>query len=45
MGLQLPFKTVKLSDRIACDELSDRLGLENVVTILQHDRLRWFGHV
>ena len=28
----------------AC-ELRDRLGLEDVVTILQCNRLRWYGHV
>jgi len=36
---------VKLSDKVACEELRDRLGLEDVVTVLQHDRLRWYGHV
>jgi len=30
----------------ACEELRlDGLGLEDVVTVLQHDRLRWYGHV
>jgi len=36
---------VKLSDKVACEELRDRLGLEDVLTVLQHDRLRWYGHV
>jgi len=27
------------------EELRDRLGLEDVVTVLQHDRLGWCGHV
>jgi len=35
----------KLSDKVACEELRDRLGLEDVVTVLQHSRLRWYGHV
>ena len=36
---------VKLSDKLACAQLRDRLGLEDVVTVLQRDRLRWYGHV
>jgi len=36
---------VKLSDKVPCEELRDRLGLEDVVTVLQHNRLRWCGHV
>jgi len=31
---------VKLFDRVACEELRDRLGLEDVVTVLQRNRLR-----
>jgi len=31
---------VKLSDKVACEELRERLGLEDVVTVLQHNRLR-----
>jgi len=36
---------VKLSDKVACEELRDRLGLEDVLIVLQRNRLRWFGHV
>jgi len=36
---------VKLSDKVACEELRGRLGLEDVVTVLQRNRLRWYGHV
>jgi len=36
---------VELSDKAACEELRDRLGLEDVVTVLYRNRLRWFGHV
>ena len=36
---------VKLSDKVACEELRDRLGLEDVVTVLHRDRLRWYGHM
>jgi len=35
---------VELSDKVACEELRDRLGLDDV-TILQCNRLRWYGHV
>ena len=31
---------VELSDKVACDELRDRLGMEDVVTVLHRDRLR-----
>ena len=34
---------VELSDKVACEELRDWLGLEDVVTVLQHDRIRWYG--
>jgi len=30
---------VKVSDEVACEELSDRLGLEDVVTVLVKDHL------
>ena len=36
---------VKLSDKVACKELKDRLGLADVVTVLQRNRLKWYGHV
>ena len=36
---------VKLSDKVACEELRDRLELEDVVTVLQCNILRWYGHV
>jgi len=32
---------VELSDKAACQEPRDRLGLKDVVTVLQNDRLRW----
>ena len=34
---------VKLFDRVACEELRDRLGLEDVVTVLQRNRLRGYS--
>jgi len=36
---------VKLFDKVACEELRDRLGLEDVVIVLHRDRLRWYGDV
>jgi len=36
---------VKLGDKVACEELRERLRLEDVVTVLQRNRLRWYGHV
>jgi len=45
--LLLAMYGVKFSDKVAREELRDRLGLEveDVVTVLQRDRLRWYGHV
>jgi len=36
---------VKLFDKVACEELRGRLRLEDVVTVLQRNRLRWYGRV
>jgi len=36
---------IKLSEEVACEELRDRLGLEDVVIVLLRSRLRWCGHV
>ena len=36
---------VKLCDKVACEELRDRLGLKDVVTVLYRNRLRWYSHV
>jgi len=36
---------VKLSDKVACEELKDRLGFEDVMTVLQRNGLRWYGHM
>jgi len=35
---------VRLSDKVACEELRNRLGLEDV-TVLQCSRLRWYSRV
>ena len=35
----------KLIDRVSNKDLRDRLGLENLQSVLRKRRLRWFGHV
>ena len=35
----------RLHDRVPLAELRDRLGIENISTVLQSNRLRWVGHV
>ena len=35
----------RLRDRAPSAKLRDRLGIENISTVLQRNRLRWFGHV
>ena len=34
--------TVKVKDRVPSKELRERLGIDDI--ILQHNRLRWYGH-
>jgi len=36
---------VKLSDKVACVELWETLGLEDIVAVLQRNRLKWYGNV
>jgi len=36
---------VKLPDKLACEELRDRLRLEDVVSVVQRNRQRWYGLV
>jgi len=35
----------RLRDRVPSSEVRDRLGIESISTVLQRNRLRWFGHV
>jgi len=35
---------VKLQDRVPSKELSERLGLDDIILVLQQNRLRWYGH-
>jgi len=36
---------VKLQDRVLSKELRGRLGLDDKISVLQRNRLRWYGHV
>ena len=36
---------VKLQDRVPSKELRGRLGLDDIISVLQQGRLRWYGHV
>jgi len=35
----------KLQDRVLIKGLSERLGLDDIISVLQQNRLRWYGHV
>ena len=36
---------VKVKDRVPIKELRERLGINDVILVLQQNRLRWYGHV
>ena len=36
---------VKLHDRVPNKELRGRLGLDDIISVLQQNRLQWYGHV
>jgi len=36
---------VKLQDRVPSIGLRERLGLDDIILVLQQNRWRWFGHV
>jgi len=36
---------VKLQDRIPSKALRERLGLDDIISVLQQNRLLWYGHV
>ena len=36
---------VEVKDRVPSKELRERLGLDDIILILQQNRLRWYGHV
>ena len=36
---------VKAKDRVPNKELRERLGIDDIILVLQQNRLRWYGHV
>jgi len=36
---------MKLQDRIPSKGLTERLGLDDMISVLQQNRLQWYGHV
>ena len=36
---------VKVKDRVPTKELRERLGIDDIILILQQNRLQWYGHV
>jgi len=36
---------VKLQDRIPSKGLRERIGLDDIISVLQQNRLQWYGHV
>ena len=36
---------IKLKDRVSNKELRERLGIVDIMSVLQQNRLRWYGHV
>ena len=36
---------IKVKDRVPSKELRERLGIDDIILILQQNRLRWYWHV
>ena len=36
---------VKVKDKVPRREWRERLGIDNIILVLQQNRLRWYGHV
>jgi len=36
---------IKLQDRVPSKGLRERLGLDDMISVLQKNELRWYGHV
>jgi len=36
---------VKVKDRVPSKELRERQGIDDIILILQQNRLQWYGHV
>jgi len=37
--------SIKLQDRVPSKRLRERLGLDDIISVLQQNRLRWYGRV
>jgi len=35
---------VKVIDRFTCDELGETLGTDDIITVIQQNTMRWYGH-
>jgi len=36
---------IKITDRFSSSDLGERLGRDDIITVIQGHRLRWYGHV
>jgi len=36
---------VKVKDRVLSKELREKLGTDDIILVLQQNRMRWYGHV
>jgi len=36
---------VKVKDKVSSKQLKDRLGIDDIISILQQNTLQWYGHV
>jgi len=36
---------IKVKDKVPSKELRERLGIDDIVLVLQQNRLQWYGHV
>jgi len=36
---------IKVKDEVPSKELRERLGLDDIISVRQQNRLRWYGHV
>jgi len=36
---------VKVKDRVPSKDFRERLGLDDIILVLQQNRLPWYGHV
>jgi len=36
---------IKTKDTVSCKQLRDRLGINDIISLLLQNRLQWYGHV